>query len=209
MTGGISRAGAFAGRLSRAIRGAASGTAVLASLAAFVISAMLVMGSPFGIARLEAITGGASILDMKYLYTPEEAYAALAALGDAGRAFDLTHVIPLDFLFPFTYTLASALAISWLLNRWIPADSRWHRANLVPVAWGGADYLENIGMIAMLVSWPTELYTVAAVTGIVSFLKVAFCTASVLVLIGAAGGWALVSIRRRVHGSAGTGGGQA
>jgi hypothetical protein len=205
MTGGISSVGAFAGRLSRAIRGAASGTAVLASLAAFVISAMLVMGSPFGIARLEAITGGASILDMKYLYTPEEAYAALAALGDAGRAFDLTHVIPLDFLFGLTYTLVSALAISWFLNHWLPADSRWNCANLVPAAWGGADYLENIGIAMMLVNWPAELYTVAAVTGIVSFLKVAFCTASVLVLIGAASGWALSMAR----GTAGTGGARA
>ena len=28
-----------------------------------------------------------------------------AAMGEAGRAFDLTHIVPLDLVFPFAYTL--------------------------------------------------------------------------------------------------------
>jgi len=170
---------------------------VLVSLIAVIIATMLLMGMPFGIARLEEITGGAGILDNSFLYTPEEAYAVLITLGDAGRAFDLTHIVPLDFIFPFTYTFASVLVISWVLNRWLPDRSPWHMANLVPILWGGMDYLENTGIIVMLLCWPARLYTVASVTGIVSFLKVMFCIVSVLILFGAVTGWILTCIRAR------------
>jgi hypothetical protein len=62
--------------------------------------------------------------------------------------------------------------------------------------------LENISMIAMLVCWPAELDVVASGTGIVSFLKMASCTASVLVLGVAAGGWVLAGVRHRIRGYA-------
>ncbi len=40
---------------------------------------------------------------MTFTTGPDQVYAVLSALGDAGRAFDLTHIVPLDLVFPFTY----------------------------------------------------------------------------------------------------------
>ena len=77
-----------------------SGRVILAALIGFLILGYLVNSRPFGIAQLKEMTGGVGILDMEILYTPEQAYAQLAALGEVGRAFYLTHIIPLDLLLP-------------------------------------------------------------------------------------------------------------
>lgn len=181
--------------VSTAIQRISSGRTLLASFAFFAFSAALINGRPFGLAALEEITGGAGILDMAFTYTPEQAYAMLAALGDAGRAFYLTRIVPLDLVFPAAYTLFFAVAISWLLSRWLPAESPWMRANVVPLVAGVADYCENVGVIAMLLAYPAELYGVAAFTAVFSPIKFTFIAVSMLLVLAAAAGWAANRVR--------------
>lgn len=181
--------------VSTAIQRISSGRAVLLSLAFFIVSAALINGRPFGLAALEEITGGAGILDMAFTYTPVQAYVMLAALGDAGRAFYLTRIVPLDLVFPAAYTLFFAVAISWLLTRWLPAESPWMRLNVVPLVAGAADYCENIGVIAVLLAYPAELYGVAAITAVFSPIKFTFIAVSVLLVLAAVAGWAVNSLR--------------
>lgn len=183
------------GTVSSAIWKISSGRALLASFAFFAVSAALINGRPFGLPALAEITGGAGILDMAFTYTPVQAYAMLAALGDAGRAFYLTRIVPLDLVFPLAYTLFYAVTISWLLSRWLPAESPWMRLNLVPLVAGVADYCENIGVIAMLLAYPAELYEVAAITAVISPIKFTFIAASMLLILGALAGWAASGLR--------------
>src|SRR5512137_404206 len=112
-------------RLSRFIRRIATGKAVLASLVLWLAVAALINGRPFGLTQLHEITGGATILDMTFTRGPDQVYAVLSALGEAGRAFDLTRIVPLDFVFPFTYGLFLALGISWAFSRLLPENSPW------------------------------------------------------------------------------------
>ena len=183
--------------ISSAIRNVSSGRALIASFAFFAVSATLINGRPFGLSALTELTGGAGILDMEFTYTPVQAYAMLAALGDAGRAFYLTRIVPLDLVFPLAYTLFYAVTISWLLSRWLPAGSPWIRLNLVPLVAGAADYCENIGVIAMLLAYPAELYGVAAFTAVISPIKYTFIAVSVLLILAAAAGWAASGLRHR------------
>lgn len=182
---------------SAAIRKHSSGRAVLASFAAFAVLAALINGRPFGLAELAELTGGAGILDMEFTYTPLQAYTMLATLGDAGRAFYLTRIVPLDLVFPAAYTLFYAVAITWLLAHWLPAESTWMRLNLVPLVTGAADYCENAGVIAMLLAYPAELYGVAAFTAVVSPIKFTFIALSMLIIPGALAGWAASLLKRR------------
>jgi hypothetical protein len=138
-----------------------SGRLVLAALAGYAFLLVLINGRPFGVAQLNDITGGTGILDLMVLYTPDQAYALFSAMGEAGRAFDLTRIMPLDLIFPFAYTLFDAVAITWLLHKWLPAGSRWHRLNVVPLVAGIADYCENFGIITMLLAWPAPLADIA------------------------------------------------
>ena len=170
---------------------------VLLSLIGFAVSAFLINGRPFGAGQLMDITGGVGLLDMMVLYTPEQAYAHLAAMGEAGRAFDLTHIVPLDFVFPFLYTLFSAVTITWLLHKWLPAQSRWHRLNVVPLAGGIGDYLENLGIIIMIIAWPSPLPDIARFTMVAGLVKFSFIILADLIIAGSLIGWAVSALRKR------------
>jgi len=184
-------------RLSSAIRRTATAKAVAGSLGLWIIALSLINGRPFGLARLQEITGGPTILDMTFTTGPDSVYAVLGALGDAGRAFDLTHIVPLDLVFPFTYALFLALGISWGLSRLLPEDSPWLLLNLAPVLAAAADYCENAGVIALLLTYPARLDPAAWFVSIMYVIKFAFSAVSFLTLFAALGGCAVMFLIRR------------
>jgi len=170
---------------------------LLASLIGYLITATLINGRPFGVEQLKEITGGVGLLDMELLYTPDQAYAHFTGMGEAGRAFDLTHIVPLDLVFPFMYTLFYAVTITWLLHKWLPAQSRWHRLNVIPLVGGIADYLENLGIITMLVAWPSHLPDIARFTMVMDLVKFTFILLAMFIITGALVGWVVSSVRNR------------
>jgi hypothetical protein len=189
--------GAPACRLSRAICRIATGKVLVASFVLWLVVAVLIYGRPFGIAQLQEITGGATILDMTLTTGPQQVYAVLDALGTAGRAFDLTRIVPLDLVFPFTYALFLSVAISWVLERWLRDCSPWFGLNLLPVVAAAADYCENAGIITLLLTYPARLDTVALFTSTMYIIKSAFSTLSFIALFAALAGWALVVLKGR------------
>lgn len=178
-------------RLSRAIRRIATGKVVLGSLLLWLVFLYLINGRPFGIARLLEITGGVTILDMTFTTGPDQVYAVLDALGPAGRAFDLTRIVPLDLVFPFTYALFLAVGISWAMSRWIAEESPWFLLNLAPVAAGAADYCENAGVITLLLTYPARYDPVALWTSIMYAIKFVFSAISFTTLFIALAGMAV------------------
>jgi len=184
-------------RISDRIIAITSPRMVFASLIGFLFTAFLINGRPFGVAQLKEITGGVGLLDMEFLYSPEQAYAHLAVMGDAGRAFDLTHIVPLDLIFPFMYTLFYAVTMTWFLHQWLPAASGWHRLNVIPVIGGACDYLENFGIIAMLLSWPAQLDAVALFTMIAGLVKFGATILAGIIIMIAFFGWIAIAVRRR------------
>ena len=188
-------------RLSRAIRRAATTKALLASFVLWLGALILINGKPFGIAQLQEITGGPTILDMTMTTDPDQVYAVLTALGEAGRAFDLTRIVPLDLVFPFTYALFLAVGISWGLSRWLPESSPWFLLNLAPVLAGAADYCENAGVIMMLLAYPARLDPVAVFTSAMYIVKFAFSTLSFTTLFVALAGWGVFALHARRTGT--------
>ena len=196
MTDSCRRNGCPACRLSGAIRGMATEKAVLASLGLWLVAAVLINGKPFGLAQLQEITGGVTILDMTFTTGPESVYAVLFALGDAGRAFDLTRIVPLDLIFPFTYGIFLALGISWGLSHLIPEDSPWLLLNLAPVFAAAADYCENAGVITLLLTYPVRLDPVAWYVSIMYTVKFLFSAISFITLFAALAGCAILLVLR-------------
>lgn len=184
--------------LSGRILAITSGRTILAALAGLMVTAFLVNGRPFGVAQLNEITGGVGILDMEILYTPDQAYTFLTAMGEAGRAFDLTHIIPIDLFVPFFYALFLSTFITWLLHRWLPAGSPWHRLNLVPVVGAVFDYLENLGIIGMLLAWPARMPEIAQFTMASTLLKFSFSALAFLIVAVALVGWIVYAVRGRL-----------
>lgn len=197
MTDSCPVTGCPACRLSGAIRGMATGKAVLASLGLWLIAAALINGKPFGLAQLREITGGPTILDMTFTTNPQQVYAVLDALGEAGRTFDLTRIVPLDLVFPFTYGLFLAIGISWALSRLLPDDSPWFLLNLAPVFAAAADYCENAGVITLLLTYPARLDPAAWFVSIMYGIKFFFSAVSFIALFAALAGCAALFLVRR------------
>ena len=185
--------------VSNGIAAITSWRTMLIALFGLLVTGFLVNGRPFGIAELESITGGVGVLDMEILYSPEQAYAFLAAMGEAGRTFDLTHIIPLDLFVPLFYALFLSTFITWLLHKWLPAESGWHRLNVIPVIGALFDYVENLGIIAMLLAWPVEMYSVAQITMAATLLKFGFSVLAGVIVLGALFGLAMTIVRRRYN----------
>jgi hypothetical protein len=191
-------ASAPACRLSRAIRRIATGKAVLGSLVLWLVFLFLINGRPFGLAQLEEITGGPTILDMTFTTGPESVYTVLDALGDAGRAFDLTSIVLLDLVFPLTYGLFLALGISWGLSHILPRDSPWFLLNLAPVLAAAADYCENAGVITLLFAYPARFDPVAWFVSIMYVVKFLFSAISFITLLAALAGCAVIVVIHRI-----------
>lgn len=172
-------------RVSNAIRCISTARVLILALILWLLFLALIQGRPFGIAALQDITGGANILDMTFTRGPGEVYAVLDALGDAGRAFDLTRIVPLDLVFPFTYMLFLSVGISWALEQWLNRNSSWFLLNLAPLVAGLADYCENAGVITLLLTYPARVDPVASFTSIMYVIKFAFSTVSFFALFTA------------------------
>jgi len=121
--------------------------------AIFAAMYALINASGVGVAGLLKITGGANILDFEVGYTYEQAKGLLTALGAEGRSFYLTRILPLDFLFPFSYMLFYTGWIALFL-KYITVREWMKFALVLPGLNMLFDWIENIGIIAMLRSYP-------------------------------------------------------
>lgn len=189
-------------RLSHAICRIASGKVLAASFLLWIVTLILINGKPFGLAGLQEITGGPTILDMTLTTSPEQVYAVLDALGDAGREFYLTHIVPLDLVFPFTYALFLSVLISWTLSHWHGEKSPWLFLNLAPIIACVADYCENAGVITLLLTYPAHLDPVAMYTSVMYLIKFVFTAISYITVIAALAGWAVTVLKARLRGFA-------
>jgi len=129
-------------------------------------------------------------------YGPMQARTLLEALGADGRQFYLMRQLPLDLLYPPLLALCLCAAIHWALGRANPTlMTRF--ATLFPWAAALADYLENLGIATMIITWPAvpDLLVYAAAAASVS--KAVMTTAAVLLFIVALAGKGIGRLKRR------------
>lgn len=141
---------------------------ILAAL--FVVATVLNVGKPYGIAKLNEITGDAGVLDEMF-YSPEEGYAVLEAQDAEGRAFYRRLLLSTELIFPVIYRFFNAVLIAYLFSRWLPTASPWRYVSLLPLVGMVADYLENGLVLRMLGAYPEQLNTVATMAGTATMIK--------------------------------------
>jgi len=164
-----------------------------------VVALDLVMNAallPLASARLAVLSGGMGPLDNFFAYTPAQAYSVLAAYGAAGRAFDLSSELTLDLIYPIIYCLFFCLASLYFLQRAAPGRPNLARLALIPFLALAADYLENAGLIALLVNYPAQLVAVAEATSLLTTLKWLLQGASLALLAVSAMGTLLARFQR-------------
>lgn len=132
---------------------------------------MLIDYSPIGIAGLSKVSNGVNILDFETRYTADFACPWLDSMGQAGRTFHLTRVMPLDILFPPSFMLFMFCWLSLLLQKTTKSNSKFFLISLLSPVYTLLDWTENIEITAMLMTFPERLNKIYVATGIITSVK--------------------------------------
>ena len=145
-------------------------TCIIAT-ALFLAMLWLIDFSPIGVAGLLKVSNGVSILDFETRYTVDFAYSWLDKMGEAGRNFHLTKVMPLDILFPPSFMLFMFTWSSMLIKKVCIKDSIIKCLPALSFIYLILDWTENIGITAMLLNYPVRLSIICVATGWITAVK--------------------------------------
>jgi hypothetical protein len=138
-------------------------------------------------AGIMAFAANASVmpLDLMFFYTPQQAFEMMDRYGEAGRSVYWKIELSADIIYPIIYTLFYGFLLSWLFQRAFKADSKMQTWNVMPVGAWLFDMLENVGIVSMLMMYPSQSEVMAWITMIFGSLKwVGFLITIGLVLVG-------------------------
>ncbi len=149
-----------------------SGRSALLLTVLFAAAFVLINGRPFGTAQVQAVSGGAGIIDTLVNYTPEQVYAVFEAQGPAGRAAYRTMLLA-DLGFPLFYASFMAVGLNLLLRSLFSRQAGLRYAVLLPLLGGVFDWAENISVLVMLGNYPQQMNGLASAANLFTLIKFA------------------------------------
>ncbi|MAT97118.1 MAG: hypothetical protein CL608_08250 [Anaerolineaceae bacterium] len=144
---------------------------------------------------LTAVSHNIEGLDTMFFYTPDEAFANVAAYtAEARQAINQFH-LTVDVVNPILYTAFLILLISWLFRRGFTPESKVRPLNIMPLGALLFDILENVFITIMMSAYPGQPRLVAWLATASTMAKFGFIYVSLaLILVGLAG-----AIRRKFN----------
>jgi len=133
--------------------------------------------------KLEASSGGTSLVDLLFSYSPETAYTMVGSYGDLGRALYITFTSTADMIYPVVYSIFFSLLLTWLLHRGFKSESKWQILNVIPFGAMIFDWLENANLLILLSQFPSRTSGVAEFSSICTTLKWGFGALSIFVVL--------------------------
>ena len=119
----------------------------------------------------EKNTGGSISPDTSFFYGPEDLIQAAKEYGEEGRRAYIQARWTFDLIFPLVYISFLVAGISWFYKILENPIDWIGFTNLLPLAAGLFDYLENIGASLVMALYPTLFSGLALVTSIFSGVK--------------------------------------
>lgn len=169
-------------RFAKILQKNISGKKVLALfiLTNVVYAFMLMVTIP----KTMGFSNGMKLLDMLPTgYNQDYVDELFRTLGEDGREIYLNTQIPVDMIYPLLFGLTYSLLLAYFLRKLNKLKSPFTYLCLLPIIAGMADYLENIGIITMLNSYPDLTQTTAKTTNIFTMIKSGSTTLFFIVLI--------------------------
>jgi len=124
------------------------------------------------IPKTMGFSNGMKLLDMLPTgYNQGYVNNLLRTLGENGREIYLTNQIPVDMIYPLLFGLTYSLLLAYFLKKLNKLKTPFSYLSLLPIIAGIADYLENIGIITMLNSYPDLTGTTVNTTNTFSVIK--------------------------------------
>lgn len=135
-------------------------------------------------------------LDTLSSYTTEKAYDLFSSYGQQGRQYYAIIEVTLDLVYPFVTALLFSLIILYTFKQAFPANDRILYLALAPYAVLLADYLENAGIVTMLLSYPRQIPLVPKISNVLTIAKFALTPLQLVFIVGLIG-WLFRTIRSR------------
>jgi hypothetical protein len=105
------------------------------------------------------------------------------ALGEKGRWVYLYNQIPLDMIYPLLFGIGYSLLFAYFLKKIKLYGSHYFYFTFLPIISGISDYIENIGIIAMIRQYPDLSAETVSITNTFSILKSSTTTIFFVALI--------------------------
>lgn len=153
--------------------------AVCTGITGAAIYVLMITGT---LAHIQAVSGHVPF-DMRPVgYSPQDAVALLNGLGVEGRQYYLQRQIPLDTLYPALLALTLIFTMRWFGTR-IANDRLVRVGILLSVGAALCDYAENLGIVAMILNWPSPSDTLVYASSAASVSKSGFTTVAIMCLM--------------------------
>ena len=145
-----------------------------------VYAFMLIITIP----KVMTFSNGLKLLDMLPTgYDSEYITTLFETLGDNGRYVYLYNQIPIDMIYPLLFGISYCLISAYFLNKLNKLKSPFFYLCLLPLIAGLFDYLENIGIITMLINYPNNSQNLMKITNSFTVIKSITTTVYFLSLI--------------------------
>lgn len=132
-------------------------------------------------------------------YSSDYVRSLFLALGESGRQFYLLRQIPIDMVYPALFVVTYSSLTFYGLRKAGTSESWATRLSLIPVFAGICDYMENLGIIVMLRSFPDISSSLATITNCFSVGKAGLTTVFWIVLLYALVAAVFKVTRRRMR----------
>jgi len=123
-------------------------------------------------------------LDLKFSYSPDEAYETIESYGEEGRAQYALGEMTIDVVYPVVYTLMFSVWITLALNGASLSSAKRCLVSMSPMAVFVLDMFENAGIVAMLKMYPDRHDTLATATSFASSSKWSAAAFVILLTVG-------------------------
>jgi len=175
----------------------AKGWLILVFMGLFFLFNLVIM--PSGQKWLGGSTDEVGSIDLTLAASPATLFNKVDAYGEQGRNVYRIFALTGDIAYPIIYSIFLGLAITFLFRRIFPLESGWQKLNLLPFAALLFDVLENLGIVALLSTYPQQLTWLAVLTIIINFIKWVCAGGSTLLVLAGFVGWLVVSIRKNLN----------
>ena len=131
-------------------------------------------------------TNDLPILDLHFWYTPQRAYEIIGAYPSELLRSAAIGRLTVDMVYPLVYGFLISFLLIVTFRRAFPKSNFADLAVFIPLGGVLGDYLENISLSTMYLSYPTELIPLAWMASVFTATKWTLIgTGFVLVLVGA------------------------
>lgn len=136
------------------------------------------------------------VLDLRFGFTPDDAYEVINLYGDEGRAKMLFIGQVVDSIYPLVYTLFDILAITFLFNKILPTGSRLRILNLFPIFAMVFDFLENHFVGKLITIYPEHNDATAHLASTFNQLKWTCAAVGILLIVIGLASWVIKSRKK-------------